>query len=68
MKSFTVFDVGRVQKIFKNDYADGKKSLTRAAVLKFLIRTGGRVVHGSDAMPYKRVDPPVVADLERDTG
>jgi hypothetical protein len=50
MKSFTVFDVGRVQKIFKNDYADGKNSLTRA-VLKFLIGTVGRVVHGSDAMP-----------------
>jgi len=67
MKSFTVFDVGRVQKIFKNDYADGKKSLTRA-VLKSLIRAGGGVVHGSDAMPEKRVDPPVFDDLERDTG
>jgi hypothetical protein len=67
MKSFIVFDVGRVQKIFKNDYADGKKSLTRE-VLKFLIETVGRVVHGSDAMTEKRVYPPIVAALERDVG
>jgi hypothetical protein len=68
MKSLTVFAgwaaSKKVQKMFKNDYVDGKKSFTKA-VLKFLIRTGGRVVHGSDVMLKERVDLPVVAELER---
>jgi len=51
--------------MFKNNYADGKKSLTRA-VLKFSIRTGGRVVHGNDVKPEEQVDPPVVVKFEDD--
>ena len=51
--------------MFKNDYADGKKSLTRA-VLRFSIRTGGRVIHGNEVIPEGRVDPPVVVELEDD--
>jgi len=51
--------------MIKNDYEDRKKSLTRA-VLNFSIRTGGRVVHGNDAKPEERMDPPVVVKLEDD--
>lgn len=52
-------------KMFKDEYADGKKSLTRA-VLTFSIRNGGRVVHGNDAELKKRADPAAVVELEDD--